>query len=182
MKMKTIAYIIILIILYSCSLYKINNETDCNIDKQLIINELKKQKAKIRESEIHVSYIVKNSNCCPVFRNSADSSILYSVEESQFCSALTLAIVEWKKIKGKRNIFPACTILKTSKGIYINTYYVESKLREGLDKNEVQKYIDTAIQSFRNENSDVFDEQILSEIEKKFREGIEIYYPGRWFE
>jgi hypothetical protein len=164
--MKTIVYIIILILtgLYSCSTCKIINETDCNIDKQLVVNELKKQKAKIKQITIARSYKLKDTQCCSVFFFDVD---------------------KWKDFKESRNKVSGL-IVKTSKGVYINTFYTrvvmfERELRESFDENKVKNYISEAILLFKEENSCLLDENTICEIEENFALGISIWYPGVYY-
>jgi hypothetical protein len=153
--MKAIVIILILTGLSSCSSYKIYNETNCNIDEQLIINELKKQKVKISVAKIRNYFMAKDKINCSIFH---------------------FRISDWKNITNRRN-FVGCIILKTSANTYINTYYINGRLRKKLEKQTIDNYIDYAIQSFKQENNLNFDEETLYKIEQSFRYGIEIFVP-----
>jgi hypothetical protein len=159
--MKKTVIILILTGLYSCSTYKIINETDCDIDKQLVVNELKKQKAKIRKITIARPDKLKDTQCCSVFFFDVD---------------------KWKDFKVIRS-WVTGLIIKTSKGVYINTYYIESifierGLRKGedFDENTVKNYINEAIELFKEENSCLLDEDTICEIAEEFAYGISIYF------
>ena len=160
---KYIANIFFLFIIFSCSSYKVIDKTNCNIRKQDIIKELKAQKAKIKEIEIGYMYKLKDIQCC---------------------SALFFFVNKWKDVTNRRTRVTG-VILNTSKGVFINTYYIGSvfgwELRENIDETMAKDYINNAIQIFIKENNCMLDEEILSDIEKTFRYGISVSYPGvRW--
>ena len=160
--MKFIANIFFLLIIFSCSSYKVINKTNCNISKQDIIKELKKQNAKIKEIEIEYLYEQQDIPCC---------SVLF---------------FRFNKLKDFKIFKDKITgiILNTSECVFINTYYIGShsfwELRENIDETIAKDYINHAIQIFIKENSCMCDEKILTEIERKFTYGILIYYPGEY--
>ena len=158
--MKLIANIFLLLIVFSCSSYKVIDKTNCNISKQDIIRELKKQNVKIKEMEI---------------------SYLYKLKDSQCCSVLFFSVNEWKDVKNYRTRVTGI-ILNTTEGVFINTYYTGNQtlweLRENIDETMAKNYINNAIQIFTRENSGMLSEEILLDIEKRFTYGINISYPG----
>jgi hypothetical protein len=152
--MKTTIIIFTTITICSCSTYKIYDLTDHNLDKKMIVNELKKQNSKIKIMDI--------------------------IEVDKYYEAsFILDVKKWKDVKAKSwKSSVKCTILKTSDCIYINTYYIDGILRNGFDENVVNKYIESSIQLFRQGNDKVLEKTILDKIENGFRTGVEINYGG----
>jgi hypothetical protein len=158
--MTTIKIIIIIGITlgnYACSSYKFYNETICSLDKQVIIRELKKQRAIIKETDIFLF-------------------LRDTLQYKQNCSVFYFSILKWENVKNQKNIVTV-TVLRTTTNIYVNTYYIKGKLRRGFNEQIVKDYVDLAIQSFREENIKILDEQTLSEIESSFRFGVNVIYP-----
>ena len=138
--------------MYSCRQPVIYNSTDCIIENN-VLDELKRQKIKVKETFIHDYY-------------KRDSIT------QRHCILLTLSLDKWEDFK---NHYISIPILKTSRNIYINAFYSAGELRAGFNLEIVKEYIDTAICDFKEEYEDDLDTETLEKMERLFRYGIHCF-------